>query len=140
MNDTPEPIAWAVYGGKTGLLRYVVSDEENVRQLVDEGGYVARPLFEHPSPTAPADDVRETLERHLREAVRMGIGWPKANYLDRWIAERVDTMVAEVRPRGTVTDAEVEAAARAMSPRADRWADFSGVARTALEAAREARS
>jgi len=57
MNDTPEPIAWAVYGGKTGLLRYVVSDEENVRQLVDEGGYVARPLFVHPAPTPPTDQI-----------------------------------------------------------------------------------
>ena len=48
------PIAWAVYGGKTGFLRYVERDEEIVRSLVEDGGYAARPLYEA---TPPADDA-----------------------------------------------------------------------------------
>lgn len=38
---------------------------------------------------------RSTLiESHLREAVRMGIGWPKSDFLDRWIAEQVASLAA----------------------------------------------
>ena len=41
------------------------------------------------------DDEREALiENHLREAVRMGIGWPKSDFLDRWIAEQVAALSA----------------------------------------------
>lgn len=54
---TSEPIAWAVYGGKTGILRYVERDEDLVRSLVDDGGYVARPLVVATDPSTPEESV-----------------------------------------------------------------------------------
>lgn len=86
--------------------------------------------------TPPADDVREALIAQLRRPV-----WDAPGYATEAQAPMVaDAVLAafDVRPRGTVTDAEVEAAYNAMTQR--RIATSPAVARHILEAAREVRS
>lgn len=44
------------------------------------------------------------VEEHLRDAVRIGIGWPKPEFLDRWITEKVAEMRAALTPDGQESD------------------------------------
>ncbi|WP_295851249.1 hypothetical protein [uncultured Microbacterium sp.] len=107
-DDIPEPIAWAVYGGRTGVLRYVLQDEERVFELT-ESGYIARPLFEHPAPTPPAKDVREAagrLSSHAWHGETYGRPTTVVEVSDLRLV--LNALTAEVRPRGTVTEEPAE--------------------------------
>ena len=93
-------------------------------------------------PSPPTDDVREAVRFLLHTG---GVNQDGAQDADLLTSELFAAF--EVRPRGTVTDAEVEAAGRVMYERWDDWDETDEMAtalrslvRTALEAARQARS
>lgn len=89
--------------------------------------------------TPPADDVREALEdaiKYARFAYRNVPGGISNSDLAWAILSRF-----EVRPRGTVTDAEVEAAALCLGERFGHSGEhYVEDARAALEAARKVKT
>lgn len=106
-------------------------------------------------PTPPADDVREALADSLEDFMQDWYDrW--AGPGETWVVRDMATSIVEgwlpkVRPRGTVTDAEVEAAARAIYEQRDGEFDWDSLsstfrtsslpeARAALEAAAKARN
>lgn len=93
---------------------------------------VTCPCYEEP-PTPPANDVREAAQTF---AERVGWNW---DALDPMWQERFEQAARAVlvRPRGTVTDAEVEAAGRVLYGRTPRTQYGRYIVRAALEAARE---
>lgn len=92
----------------------------------------------------PADDVRELVERMRRagRAVYLATDATVADDISDMLRRAAD--VLDVRPRGTVTEAQIEAAARAIAkddPEFEEGTygieDYLNMARAALEAARE---
>lgn len=127
-----EPTAWAIYGRKTGALRYVIQDESSADELRDH--YDVRPLYES---TPPADDVREALADLLMSDGVMNVDAAGREYA--YVEADAILSRFEVRPRGTVTDAEKDAAHAefcgcALRDKCDFW-HASGLA---IQAAREA--
>lgn len=118
-----EPTAYAIYGRKTGALRHVVQDEDIAIEMSEH--YDVRPLYEAAA-TLPADDVREALtaarnvEQYLdmlaldaddRVHVVIDDGYDGDGVIQSLEVPDLRTLVAfarEVRPRGTVTDAEAD--------------------------------